>query len=219
VSVRVLGPPTIEQTEKIAKRYAKTSAEYWELQARAVSGMGLGPRPNQSPFDPAFHDRHSAWPRYLKAMAPRLRRMRLEQVLQIVRALDEMLNNTSVILLFEAGGQKLLFSGDAQAESWLYALEDADDHDEVRQRLAEVTVYKVGHHASHNATPKMLWNGFARRNAQCGSARLKTLLSSKRDVYPGIPRGSLMEALAAESELHSTLDLEDSTPLTLTFDL
>ncbi len=45
-----------------------------------------------------------------------------EQLLGLVRSMDDALNNTSVILLFEAGGKKLLFPGDAQWENWELAL-------------------------------------------------------------------------------------------------
>ena len=40
-------------------------------------------------------------------------------------SLDGVLNNTSLILLFEVGGSRLLFPGDAQIENWSYALFDA----------------------------------------------------------------------------------------------
>ena len=75
------------------------------------------------------------------------------------------MNNTSLILLFEVNGKKLLFPGDAQLENWSYAVKDADDADATRALLADVDVYKVGHHGSLNATPKkLLWEAF--RNAE-----------------------------------------------------
>ena len=67
-----------------------------------------------------------------------------------VRAMDDALNNTSVILLFEFGTRKLLFPGDAQIENWSYALSRKAD----LAMLADTDVYKVGHHGSHNATLK-----------------------------------------------------------------
>lgn len=74
--------------------------------------------------------------------------------------LDSDTNNTSLVLAFEWGeagkGQVLLFPGDAQVGSWLswrrqnYRVGNvtmtADD------LLRRVVLYKVGHHASHNAT-------------------------------------------------------------------
>jgi beta-lactamase superfamily II metal-dependent hydrolase len=43
-----------------------------------------------------------------------------------VTMLDKVMNNTSVILVFEVGNKKLLFPGDAQLENWLFALEQCD---------------------------------------------------------------------------------------------
>ena len=40
----------------------------------------------------------------------------------MLRSMDDELNNTSLILLFEIGGKKLLFPGDTQWENWEYAL-------------------------------------------------------------------------------------------------
>ena len=57
----------------------------------------------------------------------RLNTIRGDELLEIVRALDQAMNNTSLILLFEVGAKKLLFSGDAQIENWLYALKAAPD--------------------------------------------------------------------------------------------
>ena len=55
-------------------------------------------------------------------------RQRLNSLLRIVRILDDVLNNTSVILLFDVPGTKplrLLFPGDAQIENWEYAIKFA----------------------------------------------------------------------------------------------
>jgi len=70
-------------------------------------------------------------------------------------------NNTSLALAFELpDDQVLLFPGDAQVGNWLswrdqtYAPEVADGRVPVTidDLLRRVTFYKVGHHASHNAT-------------------------------------------------------------------
>src|SRR3546814_15477894 len=84
-----------------------------------------------------------------------------DNLLSIVRTLDDQMNNTSVILLFEVGDKHLLFLGDAQYENWMYALAQEG----VTQRLSKVNVYKVGHHGSLNTTPKDLWNGIEARGS------------------------------------------------------
>jgi beta-lactamase superfamily II metal-dependent hydrolase len=71
--------------------------------------------------------------------------------------LDSDTNNTSLVLAFETApdGPVLLFPGDAQVGNWLSweTVEFADAKDLTSaDLLARTVLYKVGHHASHNAT-------------------------------------------------------------------
>ncbi|OZC01290.1 hypothetical protein BSZ36_17740 [Rubricoccus marinus] len=71
--------------------------------------------------------------------------------------LDGDVNNTSLALAFElADGRVLLFPGDAQVGNWLswHELSWDDDGQLVTAEtlLGQTVLYKVGHHASHNAT-------------------------------------------------------------------
>jgi len=77
--------------------------------------------------------------------------------------LDSDTNNTSLVLAFELpDGRVLLFPGDAQIgnwESWGDQLYPATPVEGERQQTIEeilrrVVFYKVGHHASHNATAR-----------------------------------------------------------------
>lgn len=209
VKVRVLGPPNLQQSEKIRKMRSTDADEFWHLLSGPASlhdaapladgmkgavGRGGGAR---LPFA-------SRWFR------DRLERLRGDQLLQIVRTLDDQMNNTSLILLFEVFGRKLLFPGDAQLENWSYALQDAPDAAATRALLAGVDVYKVGHHGSLNATPKMLlWAGFTKRGP-AGGGRMRSVLST----LPGkhgtvannteVPRKTLLAALEGETELFDT---------------
>ena len=88
--------------------------------------------------------------------------------------MDDAMNNTSIILLFEVNGQSFLFPGDAQIENWEFTLKQAA----LMKRLANVTFYKVGHHGSRNATPKSLWKNFANRGAEGTPNRLRTVMST-----------------------------------------
>ncbi len=134
--------------------------------------------------------------------------------MRIVRSVDDALNNTSLILLFEVGGTKLLFSGDAQIENWRYALFGAQTSAEIQKELKDTLLYKVGHHGSLNGTPKTLWNGFDRRKKPPETpGRLLTLISTlggkhgKATRGTEVPRGKLMDALEAESDLSNTQTL------------
>ncbi|WP_097540129.1 MULTISPECIES: hypothetical protein [Sinorhizobium] len=74
--------------------------------------------------------------------------------------LDDVTNNTSLVLAFESveTGRVMLFVGDAQIGSWLswQDLKWAVGSDEVTgsDLLARAVYYTVGHHGSHNATAK-----------------------------------------------------------------
>lgn len=61
---------------------------------------------------------------------------------------NSVLNNTSVVLLLEWRGRRLLLPGDAEHESWGRMWQEA------RERLDQrVDFLKVSHHGSHNGTP------------------------------------------------------------------
>jgi beta-lactamase superfamily II metal-dependent hydrolase len=76
--------------------------------------------------------------------------------------MDSDTNNTSLVLTFELpDGQVLLFPGDAQVGNWLSwsaqtypreAVKNAPSPQTLDDILRRVTLYKVGHHCSHNAT-------------------------------------------------------------------
>ena len=204
VKVHVLGPPDLSQTEKIRRMRSSDPDEFWQLlgSARALRGMRVAPvgrRPRSGKPVPA----EARWFR------DRIAELSAEQLLEIVRVLDDQMNNTSLILLFEVGRKKLLFPGDAQLENWSWALQDAPDHRKTRKLLAEVDFYKVGHHGSRNATPKtLLWENFGKRNRSRG--RLKTALSTLRGKHgtpvkkTEVPRRTLLEALQNETDLVNT---------------
>jgi hypothetical protein len=67
----------------------------------------------------------------------------------VAATLDKAVNGTSLVLVLEIGKNRLLFPGDAQWGTWRKAME----HPGFKRLLEEVKFYKVGHHASHNATP------------------------------------------------------------------
>lgn len=227
VTVTVLGPPTLDQSSEIRKERSKDANEFWMFQANAARftsgrlGMGTdvpeGVETSETPPPRLFADAEVLSsgnpPTYARWFMPRLRAIRGDNLLQMVRILDDAMNNTSVILLFEVGDQALLFPGDAQIENWLFTLNDAA----LMKRLERVTLYKVGHHGSRNATPKSLWNVFAHRGKAGAKDRLKTLMSTMTNVYGRIaegtevPRASLVKELKAKSDLYSTQDIKGKT--------
>jgi L-ascorbate metabolism protein UlaG (beta-lactamase superfamily) len=218
VKVHVLGPPTLEQHAEILKERSTDKTEFWMLQGAAQEFWGLQAAtgeliknfssgegrlfPDADVFQDFFPS-HDRW--FIRQM----RAMRGTQMLGLVRILDQAMNNTSVILLFEVGGKKLLFPGDAQIENWEYALKRDEGAD--LKLLKDVDLYKVGHHGSRNATPKTLWNNFGNKNKDKGEAnRLSTIVSTMKGKHghaksnTEVPRGTLVDALTELSDYHTT---------------
>jgi len=231
VNLRFLGPPTLEQHAEIKKQRSADKSEFWMLQASAqqfwglqaataelIGGFASGTTrlfPNADVFQD-FLPTHNRW------VIRQLRALRADQMLRLVRILDKAMNNTSVILLLEVGGKKLLFPGDAQIENWEYALHV--DKNANLKLLKDVHFYKVGHHGSRNATPKTLWNNFAARNADKKKrGRLQTMVSTMKGKHghkashTEVPRATLVSELMNLSDYVTTEESTLSVDLKLTF--
>jgi hypothetical protein len=211
IRIDVLGPPTLEQSSAISHMADKSEDEFWHLAARELGAAGDG-RPSSEIFaDAATAGRI---PQEARWVIPRIDQMQAEEALAIVRVLDGVLNNTSVILLFEIGDSRLLFPGDAQLENWTYALRENDEAAAIRKRLTDVRFYKVGHHGSLNATPKSLWNAFEHIDAKPSPDRLETMVSTAAGLHGSpasgteVPRKVLIEELTRMSNLHNTQSLK-----------
>lgn len=219
VKVHVLGPPTLEQSEKVRRQRATDPDEYWHLHA-ASGERGAAPRRDRSSrlFPNAKVVREGKLPFESRWFLPKLKNLRGDQLLGIVRALDSALNNTSLILLFEAGPKKLLFPGDAQIENWRYCLTEAPTRARNRyaRLLEQVDVYKVGHHGSLNATPKTLWNMFEKRGDEGDESRMASVMSTLSGTHghgnrgTEVPRKPLVAALKLNTNYFSTQDLRKS---------
>jgi beta-lactamase superfamily II metal-dependent hydrolase len=77
-----------------------------------------------------------------------------EDLLGAASILERSVNNTSLFLVLDVRGTRLVFPGDAQEGAWQHVLRDP----EKAKLLQDAVFYKVGHHGSHNATPKAFVN-------------------------------------------------------------
>ncbi len=209
ITVTVLGPPTLEQSPEI-ERTADADPEFWMLYQSLVEA-GLPAIPDTGVVGevietPDSNDLPPGPPRWL---TQRLQRHQVHSVLRVVRRLDDALNNTSVILLIEAGNKRMLFPGDAQIENWQFVLDQIVKDKKLRDRLSRVDLYKVGHHGSRNATPRSL---FALWTTGKAADRPMTGLMSTRAGFHGeseataVPRSTLVAALGERMTLLSTDD-------------
>lgn len=214
VKCTVLGPPTLKQSNAIRKQRARDPSEFWQFRSFWAS-QSFAARPHRARGSrQALGARTSskAFPIEARWFVKQSRQIQTDQMLSIVRDLDSVMNNTSVILLLEAGNKRILLPGDAQIENWSYALQNAV----WAQQIADVDLYKVGHHGSLNATPKSLWSLFRRKGSAAKRNRLTTLCSTKAGKHGSassgteVPRHSLVDALEEESQFISSEDPKEA---------
>ena len=219
IGVKVLGPPTIDQHPGVLTQRRGDASEFWMiysgiLQRLRAHDLGAGAKPgtdagNLTPgadgdqisaavnggTQPAADEPPVPSQRVgpvgpVRWLTDRMARQQLNSLLRIVRTLDGVLNNTSVILLFEvrrSNGEitRLLFPGDAQIENWEYALKYAPDAAANRDALRQVDLYKVGHHGSRNATPRTLYNLWTEPRTR--DRPLVAMMSTKPGVHGRSP--------------------------------
>jgi beta-lactamase superfamily II metal-dependent hydrolase len=129
---------------------------------------------------------------------------------QIAVALEKAVNGTSLMLAFELGEAVLLFPGDAQWGTWNAALRN----ERWRELLARTTFYKVGHHGSHNATPReyveqLLWT---RRPKPEGFVdNFSAAVSTRRmHMWKYIPKQELIAAINKTTPSFARSDVRDT---------
>jgi beta-lactamase superfamily II metal-dependent hydrolase len=102
-------------------------------------------------------------------------------------AIDRAANNTSVVTLLEWRGWRLLFAGDAEQRSWQMMARQGT--------LKPVHFLKVGHHASHNATPPdQILEKILPLEKPDARKRI-ALVSTCAGVYGGVPHEPTLERL------------------------
>jgi hypothetical protein len=242
VKVKVLGPPTVDQHPRVATQRSRDKDEFWMIYRKLLDSMSPedfgaaadAPTPTE-PTDgttvpaPATAIDADATavpltttgfgdPGPVRWLTDKMGRQQLNSMLRIVRILDSVLNNTSVILLFDVPGirpLRMLFPGDAQIENWEYALKFADDKDENLRLLSDLDLYKVGHHGSRNATPRSLYNLWLKPDTE--SREMTAVMSTKSGVHgestaTAVPRRTLVAALDTRMTLLSTQSLTSEKP-------
>lgn len=208
IRVRVLGPPTLDQLPAIAKARANDPDEFWLSQRSALETL----TPDQ--LDPGVPTTAGIPAGPVGWIVDRLAHQQVGSLARIVRTVDDALNNTSLILLLDAGDKRLLLPGDAQIENWSWALFHAPEAKRLQKLLSDVDLYKVGHHGSRNATPRSLFRLWGEEPNP--DRPMTALLSTMAGVHgrsdaTAVPRGPLVEALARRMTLVRT-DERDKGP-------
>ena len=103
---------------------------------------------------------------------------------RLALALDNVRNNTSLVILFRFGGKAMLFPGDAQWGNWQSWI----GTDDATQLLGDLDFLKIAHHGSHNATPRGVVGALRAHG-------LSAMVSTQVKPFPTIPRKPLLEAV------------------------
>jgi hypothetical protein len=103
---------------------------------------------------------------------------------RLALALDNVRNNTSLVILFRFRARSLLFPGDAQWGNWQSWI----GTDDARKMLGDLDFLKVAHHGSDNATPVDVVHALK-------DAGLVVMVPTQVLPYPTIPRMPLLEEL------------------------
>lgn len=197
-SVRVLGPARPAAGSWEALRNDRMREVWRQLTWAGGRGTQRGAgRPPLFPDAPHWHPAMA--PPRMRWFISQLNRLRAEEVLRLAYAAHREINNTSLVLLIEGFGHRLLFPGDVELDGWARALHSPS----IRREIEQVTLYKASHHAAGNGTPRSVWSLIGRR-----SEELRTIVSRPRTVFPGGER--LLAEMSAGSELTDTASLRAS---------
>ena len=196
---KILGPPTdptaVAKTDNPAQEYIVSDA-----------AVATGPI---RPFADSFRIRPDEYVNSVfDAIPQRVVQGRVEAVQPDMLAAranmaNNMINNQSLMTLFTLASKTLLFVGDAQWGNWatfLFGnLTSTSMRSEAAAILAKVDFYKVGHHGSTNATPKV---ALAAMRAGCVA-----MCSTAIGAYNRVPRDELITAI--DDKTHDQLARSD----------
>lgn len=190
VTVHAMGP---SRDPEVIRDMDPPKGGAYELRMAALQNGG---GPAQSIFPTIFQLTGEARQRQLDAFRLRksdltdLEKLANEDAFAVAVQLDKAVNGTSLMILFEIGRAHLLFPGDAQWGTWQNALGDP----EFKDLLTKTNFLKVGHHGSHNATPKEFVTDILEKNNFSGM-----VCTHETSVFKKIPLTSLLKALNTQS--------------------
>lgn len=190
VTVHAMGP---SRDPEVIRDMDPPKGGAYELRLAALAnGNGGG----SGLFAPSFHMKGASLQKQLAAFGvterdlQAIEKMADEDPFSVAVQLDKAVNGTSLMLMFEMGRAHLLFPGDAQWGTWQNALADPLFH----ELMTHTNFLKVGHHGSHNATPKAFVTEIL--NPQNFTAMVCTRETS---IFKKIPLPSLLTALGKQA--------------------
>ncbi len=188
LSAEIFGPP---RDKRFFSRLDPLEGQHFLTTPGETTG-GLHPFPSYEirvgdpEFDEIVKDKQPLVP---PGELPALQERGMAPVGRLTLALDNVRNNTSLVILFRFQGKTLLFPGDAQWDSWQSWI----NTDIARQLLGELDFLKVAHHGSESATPVNLVHALK-------PAGLVAMVPTQVKPFPTIPRLPVLEELRQHCE-------------------
>ncbi|PYT09395.1 MAG: hypothetical protein DMF60_02645 [Acidobacteria bacterium] len=206
VTAHIMGP---SRDPEVIRDMDPSSDEQW---LRMMESMSTSDYERHRPF-------HDDWSRPINRHDPKHTLLSAEELkmiddigegteLSVAVKLESAVNGTSLMMMFEMGKACLFFPGDAQNGTWKAALNDP----EWRELMARTNFYKIGHHGSHNATPKE----FAFDVLKKGFKAMASVQPIK--MFKFIPKTELMTALKGKPGDIARSDRPDEDPAGFTRD-
>jgi hypothetical protein len=217
VVVHVLGPSRDPATIKLLDPPSGAAYEPLAPAMRSLDDttpdtaeVGAPPRPFDAAWvvDPAVY----GFAEGENASIEKLMTIATLEPLELVYRLDNAINGTSLVLLVEVGDKKLFFPGDAQWGTWKMM----QDNPVTWDLLTGTTVYKVGHHGSHNATPRKFVDDCLSPDTN-GVALISVAPTSYGGGWKNIPLSTLVDALKEKMTVQQTWS-DDPTVAAVPYD-
>jgi beta-lactamase superfamily II metal-dependent hydrolase len=194
VRIHLLGPMTDEKTIRTLEPPKKeTFAHVGDPAVAPATVEDTDEPPLRPPFDdewatPAVVARKSAAFKGIRVsgqIVGAIRDLAADELLAAAASMTSSINGTSLMFVLEFGGLFLFFPGDAQWGTWKKVLDDPKS----RALLQRCTFYKVGHHGSHNASPRTFIEEVMSANA------VAAVPVAPVKVWPAIPQTDLVDAI------------------------
>lgn len=196
VIIHILGPSRDEDI--IAQMDPPAGRSYLRLADDQAEADGI-----PEPFSPNWwvaeqeYAGESNWQHLLlpEKDKTRIRELNANREGVVAATLEGAVNGTSLMLVLQVGKAHLLFPGDAQWGTWRVAMSDPD----LRALMKRAVFYKIGHHGSHNATPKEFVEEIMGPDVWAMAS------TRTRGTWP-IPKPELMTALTNRTRLIARSD-------------
>ena len=198
VKVHVLGPS--RDPDRLKRMEPPASARWLAMQQALDAEPASGSAGDQTPAKPLFDEIYSVTPDEVDyevgiELKSTLETLNLQtflndasEILAAASILERSVNNTSIFFVLDVEGTRLVFVGDSQQGAWEHVLQDPA----ARALVSDPAFYKIGHHGSHNATPRDYVT-----NVIGNHGTYAMLPYGKVERWGNIPKESLLTAFAA----------------------